>query len=515
MADFPSTHLSDEQLARFQDGDLTPAESSHLNQCPECRDRVAELETAAAAWAEYRRTILDPALPPPPRPWRSLESLRREKDARRRPHWSWWAVPALAAAACLVVTVALVLRHKTPAPAADAGDLLARSVLYEARPNGILTLRTNGRLLIRPAVLLASVHPERNPDLARLERLFARAEYDWTQPLSARAFQAWRNALGHKRDTVSVIAGAYRVQTDAPGGVLQSASLTLRGERLDATDATFRFEGEELLEMGLAEGHVNHGAPARPPVDPPVETPATPADALRVLAALNAIGADAGEPIELVDDAAGQILVRGAGLDPARRQQVDEALRPLAHVRLDLDAAPAAVTHSAPRGPAANRSTSVMPAALRQDLENRLGGPGALQDVTDRVLESAAQAAARAHAIEVLAARFPAPVESALAPQDRDLLHTLLRSHLTRLTQLTARIQADLKPVLVPAPRLPEPAPQPWQHQVPPLVAAVQALDASLNQLLAGSADAALLRALPEQLARAAHLADTLHQGNR
>ena len=47
---------------------------------------------------------------------------------------------------------------------------------------------------------------------------------------------------------------------------------------------------------------------------------------MRVLAALNRVGADLGDPIE-VSRAGGEILVSGVGIEPQRQQEIKDALR--------------------------------------------------------------------------------------------------------------------------------------------------------------------------------------------
>ena len=99
-----AAHLSDEQLARFQDETLPERESGHLQSCAQCSSRRQDLRAAFAAYAEYRDAIRAPLLPQPPRPWQSLDALIDRHMASRpaRAFQWWWALPALAAAAGLV-----------------------------------------------------------------------------------------------------------------------------------------------------------------------------------------------------------------------------------------------------------------------------------------------------------------------------------------------------------------------------------------------------------------------------
>jgi hypothetical protein len=462
-------------------------------------DHRDDEQMACEAYGEYRDSIRGPALPPAPRPWQSLDALIAAHEAgRRRWTWAWWLVPAFGA----VLIAVVLIPHQA---SVKATELLTRSAGAEAPTNRMISMRVRGRVLLRPAVLVTADPMERDPDLARLEKMFNAAGYTWREPLSARSFQSWRNARRSKRDTVSVIrAGgveqAYRVRTESSDGVLRSASLTLRARDFLPTGGAFQFEKEEPLEMDEAPPPVQSAsrqsrtAPRREAL---VETPATPADALHVLAALNEIGADVGEPIDVSEDAQHHVVVRAAGLSDARRQQVTEALRPLNGVRLDLDAGPSSTPAAGARPATAERYSTNIPGPLRQQFESRLGGAIAFQEMTDRVLDASGSAVARAHAIEVLDTKFPPGVESSLAIQDRELLRKLRQRHMVELGRLVDRIRTDLRPLL------PGPLESPTHES---LVGATQEIDGALNRLLAGSysqtSGEGMLRALAGQFER-------------
>ena len=500
-----SDHLSEEQLAQFQDGHLPEREVNHLEVCSECSARLSDLEAAGVAYREYLAS--GSALPSPPQLWRSLDGLVAEYEMRRsRRAWRSWMVPALGTAICLGIVIGLV-RRTGPAPSIPANELLVRSAIVELPRDRMISLHLRGRSLVRPAVLLSSP-AEQDSDLAHLEMLFDKARYSWREPLSARSFQSWRSGLRDKRDSVTVIHGggpepAYRVRTDTATGVLRSAALTLRGKDLRPTEGAFQFEGEQALEMEetatpVPPHEVQRALSERryEPAPIPVESLASPADTLHVLAALNAIGADVGDPIEVAEDPQRQVLVSAAGLNPERARQVASVLESLPHVRVVLGAADG---HPSPaQTTVTERSSAGMPGTLRQRFEDRLGGAVALQEITDRVLEASGLAVARAHALDFLATKFPDETEAGLAKADRALLGRLRQVHITALDELTMRIAADLEPIL-PASSLA------GAHLPPELMAVVQQLDDSLNRLLAGSysepSGQALLSGLAGQLA--------------
>jgi hypothetical protein len=512
MSDGGRAHLSDEQLALLQDGELAQPAAAHVERCAECAERLRDLREAEAAYAECLGSIAGAG--PAPRPWTSLSEWKRARESRSA--WRRWAVPALAAAACLLAALAFLLRRPAGTAIPDAGELLASAAQVETPAGRTISMRVRRRerVLVRPAVLVTGAPSGDDPELARLERLFDEARYSWREPLSARSFQQWRGRLAEKRDEVSVIRyaaaePAYRVRTETSTGRLRSAALTLRARDLRPTRGDFAFAGEPALEIGEIEAPPSATArpqePPAPRAEPVVETPASPADALHVLAALNRIGADAGEPVAVTVEA-GRVLVRASGLAEERRQEVTETLRSLPRVRLELDAATPDRTPAMGRSGPARPSTAVMPGRLRQELEARLGGAAALQEITDRALDASGEAVARAHAVGALARLFPPPTESALAADDGQVLRALRRGHVEELQRSAGRIRAGLKPALPAAKPVPETREQPWQAQAAGLIEAAQRVDESLNRLLAGSysqaSGEALLRDLSERLDR-------------
>jgi cell pole-organizing protein PopZ len=304
----------------------------------------------------------------------------------------------------------------------------------------------------------------------------------------------------------------YRVRTDVPSGVLRRVSLILRAEDLRPASGDFEFEGEGPVSMKEVPTPVT-STPATPvpaPAAPLVETPVGPAETLHVLAALDEIGADVGEPIDVTEDAAHRhVVVRAGGLSAERRQAVLTALAAVPRVTVDFQSQARPVAPP-PTAPPQTYSSSIPP-QFRQRFEERFGGPVALQEITDRVLEASAQDLARAHAIEVLARDFPPETEAGMNSQDRLLLRQLRRRHLTELELLGRQIRDALKPLLDTPDATPRAAgdngrAQTWQSGVPTLVTSAQETDQLLNHLLAGtysqSSGEEMLRRLTAALGR-------------
>src|SRR5215475_13528184 len=104
MASGGWAHLSDEELVQYEDGESSSAETQHVESCTECGARLRDLRAAVAAYVEYRDSIRDPQLPAAPKPWPSPDRLIMDDAPQRRSRLlRWWWVPALGAAASLVL----------------------------------------------------------------------------------------------------------------------------------------------------------------------------------------------------------------------------------------------------------------------------------------------------------------------------------------------------------------------------------------------------------------------------
>lgn len=505
-------HLSEEQLAQFRDEELPSAVAAHLEACSECKSRLQAMDQVMSAWADFRNS----SQAEPPQPWPDLQALiaSHQRRGRRR---IFRLILALAAIICIIFASALLLR-----PGSTAGDsrelasLLERSAREPAPAQRVLAVRLRGRTFTRPAILAAG-GSETDPYMARLRGMFAAARYSWREPLSARSFAAWRKGLRQRTDSVSVIGDRYRIRTATRAGVLRSVALDLRADNLLPAAGRFDFESEgpveftEQVYMPPAEPRVTPRALHEPSA---VERPATPEDVLRVLAALDAIGADAGEPIEIGRDADDRhVVIRAAGLAPDRRQTIESILKNLPKVRLELDSQ----TPATPPVPAVpEKLANRIPDAFRVLLENRFGGAAHLQDTTDAVLDASSSAVARAHAIQILAENFPPEIAAQMSAADQDLLRGLHQSHLSELDRLSAEMREQLLPVLSTGDPPSASTGSPWQQGVPELIRSARNLDDLLNRLLAGSYNQAsgetMLRRVDPVFAEFESAVETQHQ---
>lgn len=496
-------HISDRELIGFSDCEVEPDRASaiemHLKGCAQCTARWAALSSGAQAYEQFHEEVLKPALALPQAEWPDLRLARAAPPRRNfsmRP--AVWSAVGLAAA-CLALGVihvrnATQRRHFT--------EILARASNAPAPIHRRIRVSVGGESWSRPALLS---HLSEPAGLQHVEALFVRANYSWGDPLSARSFAVWRSSLREKRDHVTYVPGPdrlnrlYRVETETGDGALRDASLTLRSEDMAAVDGAFEFDNHERVTMADA-GQDSNALPSsqiRPipreenELPHPTEHPVNATDELRVLAALDQIGADVDEPLNVEPDATNHYLVvSGMGMPTAREQQIRAAVATIPNVVVRFSSAQAPASRAQfPAGPHA------VPAgdngALRRLLEERAGGAVQLQATTDQALDASNSLLARAHALAVLAQKFPPNVEMNFSKANHDVLSRLRRKHVIAIEQTALNLQAALTPLL-PGPATDRdrsaetgtPFDASWQSGAAELFDRVRALDQSVTNLL-------------------------------
>src|SRR6478672_5051056 len=149
----PLRHPEQEQLLRYADGELPSRQArkikSHLESCWHCRTELEELQAVVRECVRYRKDVLVPHLPDPPRAWVDLTSGFAAIDASlgRRPLWGMlrpvriWGPVAAAVAVCWFAYYQL--RH---APSVKAAELLRQAVAAaDAKPAKAARIRIRTR----------------------------------------------------------------------------------------------------------------------------------------------------------------------------------------------------------------------------------------------------------------------------------------------------------------------------------------------------------------------------------
>jgi hypothetical protein len=503
MSSLEAVHPDEGQLLAYADGELNSSETAsvgtHVRACQGCHDRVAGLQVVVASYDEYHSGVLKAALAPPPEPWFDLRNRLREMDAEHVQKRRWppaaYSLRWLAAAAAVVISV-FVYRFSFEGTV-NAAKLLEKASAREAAsiaPRRNLRVKTRQALYVRPAVIT-----NRAPRLAyarldsRLRARFEAANYDWDNPLSARAFVKWRSTLPEKQDFVTVAgrsaARIFNVRTTTDAGTLAHATLTLRAVDLHPVRGRLEFRDSESVEIAESDEPLPETREKPQPVpsvtqskglDQPAEAPAGPAEELRVLAELNRIGADLGEPID-VQRQSNEIRVTGLGLPEARQRQVESALSGINGVDLRFeDPAPVRRDLLPPR---TVDEEDEVESPVRKHLESRLGGRAMVEQFVNRVLDTSEAALARMHALRNLAQRFPAAIETQFQPRDRELLWSLRRQHAKFLLDHANRLSEILQPVFGSVEGQAATCTE-WQKCTAELVRVSQDFDRLLNRML-------------------------------
>jgi hypothetical protein len=257
-------------------------------------------------------------------------------------------------------------------------------------------------------------------------------------------------------------------------------------------------------------------APVVTPPAPPV-LPATAGDELRVLAALQRIGADLGEPVD-VTRSEEKITVRGVGIEADRQRQIRGAVGSLPRVVAEFsDPAAAPSPEPAAESPSARISADALRA--QAELEQRLGGRSVFEQFAESVLERSDVLMARAHALRRLALHFPVGVASKLSSAEQLELHRLRAEHAGVLAQQVREILVTMQPALIalgapPAPAAPSAMhSESWQAATEQLFQAAQDVERHTAALVGGAGSGIPARELPgrmtSRLAQLKTLADT------
>jgi hypothetical protein len=494
------------ELLTYADGELHPSEAAavekHLAGCVECRLRMAQVRSDLDDVITRHRERKIAALRSGPA-WADLrgefDRLDGKKAARRFLHFpaarTWIGVAAAGLIAALIWNIST---ERTVSAAELLGKASSRP--DDLQPNRRIVIKTGRQQFVRPARLGGVTLPRATAanDTSELRSLFERANFSWEDPLSARSFARWRDQLPEKQDQVSVLQiGAdrlYRIRTSSAHNVLSEATLMMRVGDLRAVHETLQFGERELIEIAETSP-AEPAAPATPrapgtriATEPPVsvETPAGPAEELRVLAALNEIGADLGEPIDVKRDEVNQrITITGIDVDTRRQQQIRAAVRDIPGVEI-------AFTQGQPVEAATTREpadsvTAGRRSALHDQLEARLGAGERVDAFIDRIVGESESALARAHALRNLAVRFPPEVEQTLSPNDQQILHSLRGRHLQALGAVSQSIERQITDLLGSGRTANARACGSWQECTGPLLSASQKFDEVLNAALAGA----------------------------
>lgn len=531
MGNWHNEHPHPDELIRYANGELSARESArvarHLENCWECRTEAEDTTSVIGRYVHYRRDLLHPSIPPPPKDWQDLSRhfarIRGEHRSSVARSWPTWVMSLLrkprvatTAAATLIVTAAALL-YVPQSQSARAAELIEKAVQQErAMPvtvgldariqvknrEGEFTRRgdlSEGAGEVVPAVFVAMAN--------RLEARFQSARYNWSTPLSATSFSNWRKGLQDKRDTLSTsndenAREVFAVRTLTTSGALDGVTLVLRKSDLHPIRCEFHFRDGDEVEISETIAPAQIASPRQPPRLPEAVRPTEQAklqsqpevllgsaDELHVLAALHRIGADLNDSLNISRDSS-RIVVSGIGIKSERQAEIMAALGGLPHVNTEFLKPPSpSSVRLQPGEPLTERPG---PLAFEKRIEDQVGGSAAMEAFSNSLLRLSETLLVRAHALRQLSERFPADIERQFGPDDKILLDQIRQDHAREVSRAADQIQSSLSPVLeklgVPV-KVAQPSnPESWQLAVQNVLAAGQRFDRVLAATLAPTA---------------------------
>ncbi|MBS1827225.1 MAG: hypothetical protein JST93_18050 [Acidobacteria bacterium] len=425
-------HCTPEQLLAWLDGELADAAlEAHITRCEECRRQAEEWGTASDAYRNHLDRSKQEA-PPPPRAWKDTTELMVQAPAPARGR-AWMAI-----AASVLIGALAIWRFATPEQV-SAAELLrkAESSVSVQNAGSRISVRSKRDKMVRPAVWRRVRVRGASED--RLRGLFASANYDWDAPLSARSYNAWRQSVKVRRDSVDVQPQMYVVHTEPEGSALREATISLRKSDLHPIACHLQFRDNEEIEVSEAAADGEAETPATPnsnriasePQQPSLPI-AAPSIELQVAEVLHRIGADLGDPVD-IESTGGTIVVTATGLDPRKSEQLRAALTiPGVELRFVTPQQASSAEQTQEAAPPVRRAV--------RDWEQRLSGRFTYEEFADRVLAATEGMTARAYALKALAERFPVSKEEQLSATERASLEGIAADHVAAMRTQVQRL---------------------------------------------------------------------------
>jgi cytochrome c1 len=269
-----------------------------------------------------------------------------------------------------------------------------------------------------------------------------------------------------------------------------------------AGQAVPRVAAKPVAPSAPAPRPVTPPAPVVAPVRPAIPPVSGPEDELRVIAALDRIGANLGDPIEVVRTRS-RIVVTCMGLDAGRMHEVRTALAGLPGVTVELSPRPV-VSAAGARLEVAGAPHATMRAEVAE-VARQFDSPADYEKFVDGLLKSSEAAMARAHALRGLAKRFPPGVEAPMSAAARALLAAMRERHEQVLASEVSSLERQVRPFLGPSAPAPpaRPAGEDWRTRTLLVFAEAERVDRLVGAVFAGSQDATAGDATPAALAAA------------
>jgi hypothetical protein len=480
-------HVGEDVLLSLLDGELSSMQTrkvqKHLERCWTCRARRDQLEKTIGRFVGYRKHLVAPYMPPPPRGREMfLAKLDEMIQARKQP---WWNRPAQTLrrmtpqtmsptfASALVVGVAAVLLlfiWQRNLPPVSAHQLLIKAQVWDVQPSQVtpsvvvyqkIEIRTKTKKLQR--AIYRDVAGKRKPrpmTLSRSDEAIKKemesAGVNWQEPLSATNFREWHDAQPTVSDKVTRSSDfLLTLTTLLPSGPIESETLTVRandfhpvGRTIEMRDADDRIEIAELNYAVLGWNEVNEAlfeplTPGVPAVTPAIvgslHLPTLPTmeqldlAELQARLVLNRLNADSTEQLEFTRSSSA-IQVKGIVESTQRKNALVAQLRQVPHVVPAIFSIEELHAHmDSETGISSVKTYSVVgqPSPLEQFFKEHGKDQAAVSQVSQRLLDAAASVKQESSALSELLQRFAS--DPNLGDSGKSMLTELVGRHVATL----------------------------------------------------------------------------------
>lgn len=506
-----NSHLNPQQLLAYIDGELSRAEmrraEKHLHSCWTCLTEMERLKDGIATILQAQNESFTPALPPPPQPWLSFQTvLTRSLPVQPDPLWVTFKAylnaslsPVRILMASGIVAVLLVGAYSIfHAKTVSAKEVVWRIQVADTQRSAI----TKDQVIRERVHIRKTTHGQSYPKLESVDTWKSSTAAYWNVeesdsvaadledkyqihkipvglPLSAASVDAWGKVAGGS-PTVSSQGSdvdlTFTGSTDGTAGSVERVSLTIqpgtwqvKQMTLDFTDASFEVTEEDYsvmstsavpadllahLEPELIPAHVDRrvsGIAARSIHLPLVDLDKTTLD---VWATLHNLKADLGEPVT-VTRASQAIRVGLWQLSVDRQNELRAALTGKPGVQVEL-AAPRASFKSATVASAIDSSPAANDVPLHIEIESddedqRLlkyfGSIEREQDFTNEALGTSTAILSHLYALKNLQEQFPVERSQLLAPEEQTQLNSLVQDHVTAIAASMDALGRQLSPL--------------------------------------------------------------------
>ena len=498
---------------------------AHFENCDQCAVAVQTFQETIDAFQDDYAGVVAQGVSPPPRQWESfgsrLTELERDSLRARTIFARFWSaarvmrIPApprlVMGSACMLIILLLFVMYRGP-NVVSAKELLSRAVQEQEQRTPAkhqrLRIRSPKRTIVRdigPGLSVAPVSANQNEQA--LETAFNATRFDWNEPLSARAFQVWRERLARKQDEITQGPDTVTLKTIPAAGELRSASLIVRTADFHPILQRLDFANQDWIEVSEVEiapgpGPVA-GAGSLPATSHaaaltvarevgvssvvlPKDTSSTEMSEVKARIALHRLGADLGEDLRIRRTEGEVIEVAGVVETLERKQQVIDALDGIRNVAVRLQSVDEAQALNPPAS-ATVHEVAIKPPLLQEWLKERFSSESEREGFSATSLRLSRSLMNRAFALRLLAERYDLESFDRLPADGRVSLRVIVDDHFGSLRDDARALVRHLSPLINEHSLVADVTERPWQARARSAFDESRTIDDSVTDLCAHS----------------------------